>query len=263
MIALVTGASSGIGRAMAKSLARRGFNLVLVARRMERLAELKKEIVEECDVRVKLICKDLSDVNACKELHDEVSAVSLDLVINNAGFGLYGRFWETELETELNMIDVNIKAVHTLTKLFLQDFVKRDYGFILNVASIAGFMAGPYMSTYYATKNYVVQLTSAIYEELREAKKHVYIGAFCPGPVNTEFNEVSNADFGNHGISAEEAAEYAIEKMLDGKLIIIPQADLRVAAYASQISPKKLSMRVASKVQHIRTAVENNPKEQK
>lgn len=263
MIALITGASSGIGRAMAQSLARRGFNLVLVARRRERLEELKREITDECDVRVKVICKDLSDVNACKELHDEVSKVSLDLVVNNAGFGLYGRFWETDLETELNMIDVNIKALHTLTKLFIQDFVKRDYGFMLNVASIAGFMAGPNMSTYYATKNYVVQLTAAIYEELRSADKHVYIGAFCPGPVNTEFNEISNADFGNHGISPEEAAEYAIEKMLDGKLIIVPQTELKLAAYASMLSPKKLSLRVTSSVQKVRNAAEMKSKKNK
>lgn len=257
MIALITGASSGIGMAMARSLARRGFNLILTARRRDRLAELKKELVAENDIRVKIISADLSDINDCKKLYREASSVSIDLVINNAGFGLYGRFWETELETELDMIDVNIKAVHTLTKLFLRDFVKRDYGFILNVASIAGFMAGPNMATYYATKNYVVQLTTALYEELRDARKHVYVGAFCPGPVNTEFNEISGADFGEHGISAEEAAEYAIEKMLDGKLIIIPHTELRLVTYASMMSPRKLSMRVASKVQRIRCAAEN------
>lgn len=252
MIALITGASSGIGLEMSKSLAKRGFNLILVARRKEKLLNLKKEIVSEYGVRVKVICKDLSDVNACMELHKEVSAVRIDLLINNAGFGLFGKFWETDLDRELEMIDVNVKALHILTKLFLRDFTERDYGFILNVSSVAGFMPGPNMATYYATKNYVLQLTSAIYEELRSAGKNVYVGAFCPGPVNTEFNEISGANFGNHGLSAADAAEYAIEKMFDGKLIIIPENEMKLIAFASGVSPRKITMRILGQIQKLR-----------
>lgn len=261
MIALITGASSGIGRAMAKNFASRGFNLILVARRKERLEELKAQIKQNYDVKVKIICKDLGCVQSCIELHDEVKAVNVDILINNAGFGLYGRFDQTDLDTELNMIDINIKAVHVLTKLFLRDFRERNYGFILNVASVAGFMAGPMLATYYATKNYVLQLTKAIYEELRADNCNVYIGALCPGPVNTEFNQVAGAEFAVGGITDTEAAEYAIEKMFDGELIIIPKAMIKATAFASRIAPTKLMLKATMAMQKARTEKGKTAKE--
>ena len=252
MIALVTGASSGLGRAFSKILAKRGFNLVIVARRRQRLVELKKELSEDYGVKVKVLCHDLSDPEECRELFDEVSGVNIDVLINNAGFGVFGKFTETDLDSELKMIDVNIKAVHILTKLFLQKFVKRDHGYILNVASLAGFMAGPLFSSYYASKNYVLQLTKAIYEELRSDKSNVYIGAFCPGPVNTEFNDVSGAKFAVNGIDENEAAAYAIEKMFDGQLIIIPKIYAKLTAAASKIAPTKVMLAATGKVQRSR-----------
>ncbi len=256
MIALITGASSGMGRAFSKELAKRGFNLVIVARRRQRLAELKKEIVEQYGVKVKMLPHDLSDPEECKLLVEEVSNVNIDILINNAGFGVFGKFTETDLDRELEMIDVNIKAVHILTKLFLQKFTKRNYGFILNVASLAGFMAGPMFSSYYASKNYVLQLTKAIYEELRTDKSNVYIGAFCPGPVNTEFNEIAGAEFAVGGISETEAARYAIEKMFDGQLIIIPKMYAKLTAAASKIAPAKVMLAATGKVQRSRTVHE-------
>lgn len=252
MIALITGASSGIGMEMAKNLAARGINLVLVARRKDKLLELKRNILAMCDVKIRVITKNLSSVEACAELYEEVSQVNIDILINNAGFGLYGEFVETDLNTELNMIDVNIKALHVLTKLFLQDFTLRDRGYILNVASLAGFMAGPAMSTYYATKNYVLQLTKAIYEELRSSGSHVYIGALCPGPVNTEFNAVSGVAFVKDGASAVSVAEYAIQNMFRRKLIIIPGAFAKAAAFSPRFTPSKLLLAVANKVQKAR-----------
>lgn len=252
MIALVTGASSGIGRAMSLGLAKRGFNLIIVARRKQRLIELKQEIVRKYGVKVKIICKDLSDTEECKSLFEEVDRVHIDVLINNAGFGVFGKFTETDLDEELKMIDVNIKAVHTLTKLFLKKFVKQNSGYILNTASLAGFMAGPLFSSYYASKNYVLQLTKAIYEELRMEKSNVYIGAFCPGPVKTEFNEISGADFAVKGMDETEAAEYAIEKMFDGQLIIVPTVMAKTTATAMRFLPTKLALAVTGKVQRSR-----------
>ncbi len=253
MIALITGASSGLGRAFSKELAKRGFNLVIVARRRQRLMELKKELTEQYGIKVKMLPHDLSDPDECRQLAEEVGGVNIDILINNAGFGVFGKFTETDLDRELEMIDVNIKAVHILTKLFLQRFVKRNYGFILNVASLAGFMAGPMFSSYYASKNYVLQLTKAIYEELRTDKSKVYIGAFCPGPVNTEFNDVAGAEFAVSGISETEAAAYAIEKMFDGQLIIIPKMYAKLTAAASKIAPTKVMLAATGKVQRSRT----------
>ena len=142
MLALITGASSGIGRDMARILSKKGYDLILVARRKERLLELKKEL----DTKVTTIAMDLSIEKNNYELYEKVKSKKIDVLINNAGFGLFGEFVKTEIDTELKMIDLNIKSYHILTKLFLQDFVRRDAGYILNVCSSAGFMAGPRMA---------------------------------------------------------------------------------------------------------------------
>lgn len=249
MIALITGASSGMGREMAIGLAKRGFNLVIVARRRQRLLELKKEIVEKYGVKVKVIVRDLSKTEECIGLFNDVEKANIDIVINNAGFGVFGGFTETSLDDELRMIDVNIRAVHILTKLFLQKFKKRNSGYILNVASLAAFMAGPLFSSYYASKNYVLQLTKAIYEELRMEKSNVYVGAFCPGPVRTEFNETSGADFAVKGMDEKDAAEYALEKMFDGELIIVPTFGSKFLAAASRFVPTKMFLAATGMVQ--------------
>ena len=191
MKALVTGASSGIGRDMARSLSRRGADLILVARRVDRLEQLKAEL----DTNVQVIGADLSQSQACFDLYDQIKNQGVDIVINNAGFGLFGAFDQTDLERELEMIDTNIRAVHILTKLFLRDFVKKDHGYLLNVASSAAFLPGPLLSTYYATKSYVLRLTEAVYEELRRRESHVGISVLCPGPVQTEFNDVADCRF--------------------------------------------------------------------
>lgn len=242
MIALITGASSGIGEQLAKNLALRGFNLILVARRTDRLKEIKESITSICDVKVKLISADLSKTENCKKLYEQVRNVKIDILINNAGFGLFGKFADTDLDRELEMIDVNIKALHTLTKLFLQDFAKRNYGYILNVSSIAGFMAGPLMATYYASKNYVLQLTRAISQELKHDKVNVYVGALCPGPVDTEFNKVAGAEFAIGGATASEVAEYAVEEMFKGKTVIIPKKEIKALSVIAKTMPSKLML---------------------
>ena len=172
----------------------------------------------------------------------------IDILINNAGFGDAGNFSETSLDKELDMIDLNVKAYHVLTKLFLKDFIKRDYGRILNVASIAGFMPGPYMATYYATKSYVVNLSLAIYEELKRDKSNVKISVFCPGPVKTNFNNVANVKFNIMSIESDYASKYAIDNMFLDKLVIIPP-NMKLNKFLSKIGPIKLVMYVNSLVQ--------------
>ena len=258
MIALITGASSGIGRAMAVDFARRGFNLIIVARRRQRLLELKEEVQEKYGVKVRCFCHDLSKTEECLKLYEEVSRVNVDVLVNSAGFGVFGKFHETSLEDELKMIDVNIKALHTLTKLFLQKFRERDKGFILNVASIAGFMPGPEFSSYYASKSYVVSLTKAIHEELRFEKSNVYIGALCPGPVRTEFNEIAGAQFAVTGASDVEVAEYAIEKMFDGQMIIVPGTGTKFLRAAAKYAPENILLSAVGAVQRSRKKIEKD-----
>lgn len=243
MIALITGASSGIGEALAKNFASLGFNLILVARRKDKLKEIKKQIkILNPDVKIKILLHDLSDVNECRALYEECKPVKVDVLVNNAGFGLFGRFDETDLDREMNMIDVNCKATHALTKLFLKDFIKRDYGYILNVASVAGYMAGPLMATYYASKNYVLQLTRAIYGELRRRRSNVSISAICPGPVDTEFNSVAGAEFAVGGASPAYIADCAVTGLFSRQLEIVPKAEIKALSIIAKYLPAKLMM---------------------
>lgn len=239
MIALVTGASSGIGRDMARGLNNLGYDLIITARDKEKLEELKNELNSKNNKIVDVIVKDLSKEEQCISLYNEIKQKYefVDIVINNAGFGLCGKFIETSLEKELLMIDTNIKAVHILTKLFLKDMVKKDRGRILNVSSIAGFMPGPLMVTYYSTKNYVLRFTQGIKEELNKMKSNVKISVLCPGPVNTNFNDVANVKFALKGLSSEYVAKYAINKMLKNKTTITVGWKIKIARFLSKISP--------------------------
>lgn len=237
MTALITGASSGIGRDIARRLGKMGFRLIISGRNLENLKELRKEIGEK---RVKIITADISDREECFRLYNEASKYNIDVLVNNAGFGLYGSFSDTSLDRELDMIDVNITSVHILTKLFLRDFRKRNKGYILNVASSAGFLPGPLMATYYASKNYIVRLTEAIHEELRAEDSNVYIGAFCPGPVNTNFNQTAGVRFALNGISSEYAAKCAVDGMFARKALIIPTATMKAGILLSKILPVPL-----------------------
>lgn len=246
MKALVTGASSGIGRDMARYLSTLGYDIIAVARDGKALNELKQSL----HTNVEIISMDLSEEEECKELYNTLKNKKIDILVNNAGFGDFGEFVDTDLDKELNMINVNIKAVHILTKLFLKDMVKRDSGHILNVASIAGFMpGGPLMATYYSTKAYIVRLTQSIYTELKKKKSNVKISVLCPGPVNTNFNKVANVKFNLKGQSSEYVAKYGIDETLKGKLIIIPGVKIKIARFLAKISPEKLSARVCMKMQ--------------
>ena len=245
MKALITGASGGIGRDMARILSAQGHDLILVARSRENLESLQKEL----NTHTESITMDLSDPQAPYDLYRQVKDRQIDILINNAGFGLFGEFVSADLDTELNMIDLNIKALHILTKLFVKDFVERDLGYILNVASIAGFLPGPTMSTYYASKAYVIHLTEAIYEELRHSGSRVHISALCPGPVKTGFNSRAGARFGSHGLDSETVAAFALKKMFAGKLIIIPGFSIKALGFARRVVPTKLLLKAIHSTQ--------------
>lgn len=244
MKALITGASSGIGKEMAIQLSDMGYDLILVARRKNKLEKLKKEL----NTRVQIISLDVSSTFNCMKLYNKVKKEDIDIVINNAGFGLFGEFSETNLDKELDMIDTNIKAVHILTKLFLKDFKEKDGGYILNVASSAAFLSGPLMATYYATKGYILKLTEAIYEELRRDGSNVYIGALCPGPVDTEFNNVANVKFSIKSMNVSDVCSYAIDKMLKRKLIIIPGLTVKIV-HLAKLLPRKMLLKINYNIQ--------------
>jgi hypothetical protein len=249
MKALVTGASSGIGREMAIQLSDMGYDLILVARRKKKLESLQKKLPGKTTI----ITMDLSSPVNCMKLYDKVKKEDIEVVVNNAGFGMFGEFSKTNLDKELDMIDTNIKAVHILTKLFLKDFKEKDSGYILNVASSAAFLSGPLMATYYATKGYVLKLTEAIYEELRREESNVYIGALCPGPVDTEFNKVAKVEFAVKSLDSKYVAEYAINKMFQRKTIIIPGFWMKFVRL-SGLLPRKLLLRINYKIQRRKEA---------
>jgi len=240
MLALVTGASSGIGRDIAKELVMRGWDVIIVARRADRLKELQKELGKHA----KCIRCDVSHIEECKKLHEVLQNENIEMLVNCAGFGLCGFFDETDLDTELQMIDTNVVAVHVLTKLFLQDFIARNKGYILNVASIAGFFSGPLMATYYATKNYVVSFTGAIREELKQRRSNVQVSAFCPGPVDTEFNRVANVRFAAAPISSKMAAQQALDGVMKGKLFVIPSFKIKCLKFARRLLPDAFITRI-------------------
>ena len=251
MKALITGASSGLGCDMAKILSEKGYDIIAVARRKERLEELKKQLSTNVEV---VVC-DVSDKDECMSLLKY--APEVDLLINNAGFGVYGKFLETDLDEELKMLDTNTRAMHILTKLFLKEFKERDSGKILNVASIAAFFPGPLFAAYYATKVYVLRLTQSLAEELRREKSKVTLSVLCPGPVHTEFEEVANVKFGTGKeaiaggivLKSEDVAHYAVDKFLKGKLIIIPGKLMKIAIFVRRIVSEKLMAKIMYKVQ--------------
>ena len=242
MKALVTGASSGIGRDIAKVLDQKGYEVVLVARDEEKLKEVAKELK-----KAEIIATDLSIEENCKKIYEQVQ--DIDLLVNNAGFGDCGDFTKTSLEKEIKMIQTNVIAYHILTKLYLINFKNKNSGKILNVASIAGFMPGPLMSTYYATKSYVVRLSESIKEELKQEKSNVKISILCPGPVNTNFNNVANVKFHMREANSYNVAQFAIKKMLKGKFYIVPGLDVKLGIFFSHFVPSSFVAKITYMVQ--------------
>ena len=254
--ALITGASSGIGKELAKIHAQNGGNLVIVARSGGKLKSLKQDLETKHNIKVYIIEKDLTKAKAAKEIHDEISEnnIQIDYLINNAGFGGIGKFHERNLEEDLSMIDLNIKALTAMTHYFLQDFIKNNSGKILNVSSTASLLPGPLQAVYYATKSYVTSFSNAIAEELKET--NITVTNLMPGATDTSFGKVSGMDktelFKNTA-SAKTVAKEAYEAMLKGKLDVIagltfPQ---KIMMGLIPIIPKKALLKQVKKMQSI------------
>lgn len=245
MKALITGASSGIGLEIAKYLDSLDYELILVARDKEKLENLASTLKN----KAKVIVMDLLVEANVKSLYVLTKNEDIEILVNNAGFGDFGTFAETELTKELEMIDLNIKSVHILTKMFLKDMKKKNKGYILNVASSAAFQPGPLMATYYSTKAYVLRLTEAIAYELKKEKSNVKVSCLCPGPVETNFNNVAGVNFSVKPLSAEYVARYAIKKMFKNKLVIIPGFKMRCARFFGRFLSDKKLMSITYKIQ--------------
>ena len=245
MKALITGASSGIGMELARTLAKKGYDLILVARNREQLEKLQREL----PVKVKVVVVDLSIEQKVKELCVLMRQEAVDLLVNNAGFGVYGNFTETEVSKELEMLAVNVKAVHMMTKFFLKDMEKRNHGTILNVASSAAFYPGPLMSAYYASKSYVYKLSLALEEELRRKQSAVKVAVLCPGPVDTNFNKTAGVQFSLKSLSSKKVAEYTLSQLEKGKTIIIPGMKMKCAKFFSHFVSDKMLAKMAYNIQ--------------
>lgn len=233
MRAAITGATSGIGKAMACQLAQNGWSLVLTGRNQTVLEQLQKNL----PTAVEILPLDLAEEEAPYQLFDFCKKKRVDLLVNNAGFGIFGRFTETNLQEEMDLLAVNVRALHILTKLFLKKFQAQKHGRILNVASSAGFLTGPLLSSYYASKNYVVRLSLAIAEELRRQHSPVTMSILCPGPVDTNFNARAGVSFSVPPMSSQQVAAYALEKTMEGKLLIVPGVGMKLALFGARFVP--------------------------
>lgn len=240
MKALITGASSGLGWDMAHILSDIGYDIIAVARRREKLEELRAQL----KTNVEILCCDVTDIKQCMQICQKADEV--DILINNAGFGVFGEFCSSDLDLELKMLDTNIRAVHILTKLFAIKFKEKNSGYILNVASLASFFSGPLFGSYYASKSYVLRLSQALSTEMKLSNSNVNISVLCPGPVHTEFGSVAKVSFGTGNekgrkkivLQSRDVAEYAIKKMFSGKTVIIPGFLMKVAAAARRFIPE-------------------------
>ena len=241
MRALVTGASSGIGAEIARLLSEKGYEIILVARREDRLLEVQKNLKTKSRIFV-------ADLGKMEDLENLVTAFpDVDILVNNAGLGVYGEFTQTDFHKENLMIDVNIRALHFLMKKYIP--LMKNGGKILNIASSAAFCSGPLLSSYYASKAYVLRLSNGVREELRRNKIPVSITVFCPGPVETEFGEVSGSDLGAGIITAECAAKKAVSGMLKGKKTVVPTLTMKFTRVLAKLLPDTLLVKIMYGIQ--------------
>ena len=241
MKALITGASSGIGLDMAQYLSTKKWELILVARSKDKLEAIQAEL----PTKVTIIVADLSNEQKVKELYAFAKKENIDVLINNAGLGDFGYLTDTDINKDLELINTNIKALHILTKYLVREMENKETDtYILNVASAAAFQPGPLMSTYYATKSYVYQLTEALYYEEKVKNTKVHVSVLCPGPVETNFNNVANVKFSVKPLKSTYVAKYAIDKMLAGKLLIIPGFKMKCARFFGKFVPNKLMLKI-------------------
>ena len=223
---LITGASSGIGEALARKYAKEGYDLILTARREERLIALQDKIKSQHDCKVEVIVSDLNASDGVKEIYQKVkdTGLNVNVLVNNAGFGHYGPFEEADFKKLSSMVQVNITALTELTQLFVRDMIANGSGHVINVASMGSFFPGPFISVYYATKSFVLSFTEACSQEFED--RNILFTAFCPGPVATEFRqvayEVDKDPMGHKNIpTSEEAAERTFDAMQKKQVIAL------------------------------------------
>jgi short-subunit dehydrogenase len=255
--ALITGASAGLGREYARLFAKDGHDLVLVARRRERLDELARELAAAQGTTCMVIAADLAAPSAGQQVADQVQSAgrSIDFLVNNAGFGRRGPFAQSDVRLQLEMIDVNMRALVDLTHRFLPGMLERKQGRILNIASIAGFVPGPFMATYYASKAFVVSFTEALASELHGTG--VTATASCPGPTATEFADVAGSGksnlFRRPVADAASVARHGYRAMLAGTVVAIPGLKNKLSVQSVRIAPRAVVRAIAAKLNSVET----------
>jgi len=256
--ALITGASGGIGYELAKVMAKNGINLVLVARSLGKLEELKQELEKEFGISVLCLPADLSDTAQCQKLFTEIQnrKMHIDFLVNNAGFGDFGKFAESEWGKTHQMVELNITSLTFLTRLFLPGMLQRKKGKILNVASTAAFQAGPLMAVYYATKAYVLSFSEAIANELEGTG--VTVTALCPGPTQSGFTKAAGMEEsglfkGTRFPTSKDVAEYGYCAMMKGKTLAIHGKLNKVLAFSTRLAPRKVLARAVRRLQDVAT----------
>lgn len=250
--ALITGGASGLGYELALLLAKDDYNLVLIDIDAEKLQEVKQGIETDFAVNVQIYAKDLSVVNISEEIMLELKGLPIDVLVNNAGFGLFGSFWETDWEREKQMLHLHVITTTHLTKLVLKDMIQRGSGKILNLSSLAAFQPGPLMSLYYATKGYILSFSEAIANELKGTG--VTVTALCPGPTKTSFQKVvSNASSENkitfNMANAKEVAAYGYKAMKKGKVYAIPGKFNKLLATLPRFIPRNTAATIVKRIQ--------------
>ncbi len=246
---IITGASSGIGRELLKIFASNGHFVIAVARRREKLEEIKKEFNE----KVEIFCKDMSKLGDIAELYEEIKELNIevDLLINNAGTGEYGFFYETDMKSHMKTLNLNIKGLTYLTRIFAEDMIKKKQGGIINVASTASFQSGgPLMGVYYASKAYVLSLTEALVEEMEY--RGVRIMVLCPGPTSTEFKGMSSKRKGMEKFyvtTPRQVAESCYRDYFKGKNICVPGLLNKIIIFITRFIPRKVQRKMVRKIQ--------------
>jgi len=250
--ALVTGASSGIGRELALQFAAGGYDLVVVARRAAPLDELVAEVTRVHGVHASALAADLAEPSAPRQIHDQLdrAGTPIDTIVNNAGFGLGGAVAALPMDRQLEMIQVNVTALTALTRLFLPGMLERNRGGILNVGSTAGFQPGPMLAVYYATKAYVLSFTEAIAEEV--AGSALRVSCLCPGPTATEFAktaELTNSNlFRRQTMTAADVARIGYDGWTKGRVLVIPGVSNRLGVALVRLSPRSMVRKIVKRL---------------
>lgn len=253
MYALITGTTSGIGKEFAKIFAEKGYNLVTVATNEDILRQQKDEFEAEYHINVKYIVKDLSKENSALEVYNEVKKenINIDVLINNAGFGIFGKFTETEWNKQRNLAMVNMMAVMQLSYLFGKDMAERKYGKIANISSIASFQAGPYMAMYYSSKAFVRSFSEALHEELKN--DGVSVTAICPGPTKTNFEAKAHMKksymFNKMKVDTpQDVARKGYKAIMKNKAVYVVGFHNKLLTFLTRFSSLKINRKIAQKI---------------